>query len=71
MDRDIQEEKRAKNIIWSAAGDYSFDPLYLAFDKRGHADMYLNLIIGFVYKWKERAQMDAFFDSRGTSKKEL
>lgn len=71
MDRDIQEEKRAKNIIWSAAGDYSFDPLYLAFDKHGHADMYLNLIIGFVYKWYERAQIDAFFDSLGTSKKEL
>ena len=71
MERYLQEEKRAKNIIWSAAGDYTFDPLYLAFDRTGTADVYLNIIIGLVYKWYEPAEIERLFLSLGSSKKAL
>ena len=56
MNYDIQEEKRAKNIIWTAAEDYSFEPLYLAFNQDNTADVYLNLIIGLVYKWYDKTE---------------
>ena len=57
MNYDIQEEKRAKNIIWTAAEDYSFEPLYLAFNQDNTADVYLNLIIGLVYKWYDKTEI--------------
>ena len=71
MEHHLQEEKRAKNIVWSAAGDYGFDPLYLAFDRTGTADVYLNIIIGLVYKWYEPAEIERLFISLGSGKKAL
>lgn len=71
MNYDIQEEKRAKNIIWTAAEDYSFEPLYLAFNQDNTADVYLNLIIGLVYKWYDKTEIEHLFHSLGTSQREL
>lgn len=45
------QEQRAKNIIWNAAGDYSFLPDFLSFDENGEADLYFNNIIGSVYRY--------------------
>lgn len=45
------QEQRAKNIIWNAAGDYSFLPDFVSFDEKGEADLYFNCIIGSVYRF--------------------
>ncbi|MDO5444990.1 MAG: hypothetical protein Q4F31_05145 [Eubacteriales bacterium] len=42
------QNKRADNIIWNSAGDYSFTPDFKAFDPDGNAELYWNLIIGSV-----------------------
>ena len=44
-------ERRALNIIWTAAGDYSFTPAFTAFTQDGEPDFYMNSIIGYVHKW--------------------
>lgn len=51
MERNLQEINRAKNMVWSAAGDYSFEPVFLGFRPDGSADAYLNLIHGLAHKW--------------------
>lgn len=71
MDRLIEEAKRAKNFIWTAAGDYSCEPLFLAFAPDGTADMYLNMIIGLSYKWYDGQKLERFFEMLGGPKKEL
>lgn len=44
------EKRRARNLIWNAAGDYSFEPDFKAFDEEGRADLYWNSIIGAARK---------------------
>ena len=44
------EKRRAQNLIWNAAGDYSFQPDFRAYDEAGQADLYWNSIIGAVRK---------------------
>ena len=44
------QKKRAENIIWSCAGNYSFNPDFKAYDRDGIADLYWNCIIGAVRK---------------------
>lgn len=61
-EQDRIEAKRAMNLIWSAAGRYDFEPLFLAFSPDGRADLYLNLIIGFCYKWYNKEKMEEFFE---------
>lgn len=43
--------KRAENMVWTAAGDYGFEPEFLAFCQDGQPDVYLNSIIGYAHKW--------------------
>lgn len=60
------EKRRAENLIWNAAGDYSFQPDFRVFDAEGRADLYWNSIIGAVhsrYDWEKLAAM--FRDFRG------
>ena len=40
------EKRRARNLIWNAAADYSFEPDFKAYDEDGRADLYWNSIIG-------------------------
>lgn len=54
--------RRALNIVWTAAGEYGFEPVYLAFTQDGTPDFYMNSIIGYVYKWYDRQTMDGLFD---------
>lgn len=49
--QEMQEERRARNFVWAAAGHYGLEPLFLAYAPDGTADMYLNMIIGLSYKW--------------------
>lgn len=45
------ERKRAENLVWTAGADYAFTPLFLSFTEDGQADLYMNLVIGFMHKW--------------------
>lgn len=46
--------RRALNMIWTAAGDYGFEPEFMAFLQDGSPDFYLNSIIGYVHKWYDQ-----------------
>ena len=56
-------QRRAENIIWNAAGDYSFDPPYMAFYENGQPDPYFNLVIGLTHKWLDLDRITEFFQS--------
>lgn len=63
-----QENLRAKNIIWTAAEDYTFRPQFLAQNGNEALDLYLNMVIGLVHKWYDTKKVEAYFDSlTGTS----
>lgn len=70
-EQDIKEAKRARNLIWTAAENYAFEPLFLAFSPDGKADMYLNMIIGLTCKWYDREKIDAFFNMFSGKEQEL
>lgn len=66
------EQKRAKNIIWTVAEDYSVDPAFVSADEKSRADFYLNLIVGLAYKWINREKLSTLFLlSEGTAFREL
>src|SRR5690606_22819638 len=56
-----REKKRAANIIWSAAGDYSFRSPFQAYDDEGKAERYWNMIIGLVHHYYDYQQLEEFF----------
>lgn len=70
-EKELTEAKRARNFIWAAAENYGIEPLFLAFTPDGTADMYLNLIIGLMYKWYDREKIDRFFNQLGGKDGEL
>ena len=37
--QEMQEERRARNFVWAAAGHYGLEPLFLAYAPDGTADM--------------------------------
>ena len=45
------QQRRAVNLIWAAAGEYGFEPKFLAMKTDGTPDFYMNFVIGLVYKW--------------------
>lgn len=55
------EKRRARNLIWNAAGDYHFEPDFKAYDDEGRADLYWNSIIGAVRKNYGPEAIDALF----------
>ena len=57
------QKRRAQNLIWNAAGDYSFEPEFKAYDQEGLADLYWNSIIGAVRKSCGAEPLKALFDS--------
>lgn len=44
-------QRRGLNQIWSGAGEYGFEPLFLAMDGQGVPDLYMNCVAGCVRKW--------------------
>lgn len=60
-------QRRAANMVWTAAGDYSFDPPFLAFLQNGKPDFYMNSIVGYVHKWLDPAEMGKLFDTLGNA----
>ncbi len=57
-----REERRATNLIWNAAGDYSLHPTSRAYDADGSADVYMNSIVGAVYKYYDYAVIRKLLD---------
>ena len=52
MDQNIADfqKRRADNIIWNCAKDYSFAPDFKAYDSNGDVDLYWNIIFGSARK---------------------
>lgn len=55
--------RRARNIIWNAAGRYDFDPPFMAFFPNGRPDNYFNMIAGLAEKWLDMGRLWDFFRS--------
>ena len=55
--------RRAKNIVWTAAEDYGYEPEFLSFWQDGEPDFYMNSIIGYAYKWYGSDAMSRFIES--------
>ena len=61
---DVQN-RRAVNIIWNAAADYTFTPDFKAYDAKGRADIYWNCVIGAVRRHYEYPKLEKVFLSFG------
>lgn len=63
MDHDITElqKRRAENIIWNCAKDYSFVPDFKAYDSGGDADIYWNFIYGSARRHYEYEKFEKLF----------
>ena len=61
---DVQN-RRAVNIIWNAAADYTFTPDFKAYDAKGLADIYWNCVIGAVRRHYEYPKLEKVFLSFG------
>ena len=61
MNASPTQQRKAKNIIWTAAENYQVTPHFMSFDHQGQANFFLNLVIGLVYKWLDWEKLEAFF----------
>ncbi|MBE7004962.1 MAG: hypothetical protein E7425_11940 [Ruminococcaceae bacterium] len=61
--------RRARNLIWNAAGRYDFDPPFLAFHPDGTPDRYFNMVVGLVEKWLGLARVWDFFARYGDDRR--
>ena len=72
MEIQESEKRRARNLIWNAAQDYTFEPELKAYDLDGQADLYWNSIIGAVRKNYEQEKIDKLFEAiRGCKDEDL
>ena len=55
--------RRAKNMVWTAAEDYGYEPDFLSFWQDGEPDFYTNSIIGYAHKWYGSDAMSRFIES--------
>ncbi len=63
MEQNISErqKRRADNIIWTCADDYSFTPDFKAYDRDGGADLYWNVIYGCARRHYEYGKLEELF----------
>ena len=63
MDQTITDlqKRRADNIIWNCAEDYSFTPDFKAYDANGDVDLYWNIIFGSARRHYEYGKLEALF----------
>ena len=63
MERNITDlqKRRADNIIWNCAKDYSFAPDFKAYDGNGDVDVYWNLIFGSARRHYEYEKLEKLF----------
>lgn len=62
-----QRERRALNIVWTAANDYHFLPEFLSFQQDGTPDIFLNAIIGLVHKHYDDEKIKTFVEEMDSS----
>ena len=55
------QKRRADNIIWNCAEDYSFAPDFKAYDREGNVDIYWNIIFGAARRHYEYGKLKALF----------
>ena len=55
------QKRRADNIIWTCADDYSFTPDFKAYDSNGEADIYWNFIFGAARRHYEYEKLEKLF----------
>ena len=59
------QKRRADNIIWNCAKDYSFVPDFKAYDANGNVDIYWNILYGSArrhYEYKKFEQLFQMLD---------
>ena len=56
-----QQKRRADNIIWNCARDYSFSPDFKAYDDDGNVDIYWNIIFGSARRHFEYEKLENLF----------
>ena len=63
MDQNIPElqKRRADNIIWTCADDYSYTPDFKAYDSGGGVDLYWNIIFGSARRHYEYEKLEELF----------
>ena len=63
MDQNITDfqKRRADNIIWNCAKDYSFAPDFKAYDSNGDVDLYWNIIFGSARRHYEYNKLEKLF----------
>ena len=60
-------QRRAMNMVWAAAGDYSLAPGFVAYLKDGRPDLYFNTIIGLAYRRYGSRELDEYILELGHS----
>ena len=55
------QKRRADNIIWTCAGDYSFVPDFKAYREDGSVDLYWNVIFGAARRRYDYQQLEGLF----------
>ena len=55
------QKRRADNIIWNCAEDYSFAPDFKAYDRDGNVDLYWNIIYGSARRHYEYEKLEKLF----------
>ncbi len=60
-------QRRAMNMIWTAAGDYGLTPGFVAYLKDGRPDLYFNTIMGLAYKRYGNQGLDEYLLELGHS----
>ncbi|MBQ3467108.1 MAG: hypothetical protein IJH21_02160 [Oscillospiraceae bacterium] len=60
------QKKRAYNLIWNAAADYTFAPDFKFYTEEGNADIYWNSILGLARKHYDYEQLKKLFRSLET-----
>ena len=67
--RSTGNERRARNMIWNAAGDYNMEPAFMAYFPDGSPDYYFDTVIGLVYKWLDEKKLESIFDSYSSDRR--
>lgn len=55
------QKRRADNIIWNCAKDYSFVPDFKAYDDKGEVDLYWNVIFGSARRRYNYGKLEKLF----------
>jgi len=57
------QERRALNQVWTCAGRYGFEPLFLAFHSDGSPDLYMNSVVGCACQMCGAEELERLFDA--------